>query len=80
MDGLKAITPVPPTIIMWSVLDGTGVAVGAGADVDEAEAAVPLVAAAWKAAKSLPGLIAKTMPADRQWVAWRQYAQIGVVF
>lgn len=79
LDGLKAITPVPPTIIVWSVLEGTEVAVGVAADVDEAEAAVPLVAAAWKAANSLPGLMAKTMP-DWQWFAWRQYAQIGVVF
>jgi hypothetical protein len=79
LDGLKAITPVPPTTILWSVLDGTAVAVGAAADADDAEGAAPVVAAAWKAAKLLPGLIAKTMP-DWQCVDWRQYAQIGVVF
>jgi len=62
LGGLKAITPVPPTMILWSVLDGTAVAVGAAADVDEAEGAAPLVAAAWKAARLLPGLMAKTMP------------------
>jgi hypothetical protein len=79
LDGLKASTPVPPTTILWSVLDGTAVAVGAAADADEAGGVAPLVAAAWNAAKLLPGLIAKTMP-DWQCVDWRQYAQIGVVF
>ena len=62
LGGLKAITPVPPTMILWSVLDGTAVDVGAAADVDAAEGVAPLVAADWKAAKLLPGLIAKTMP------------------
>lgn len=36
------------------------------------------VAAAWNAAKLLPGLIAKTMPCW-QWVACLQYAQTGLV-
>jgi hypothetical protein len=37
------------------------------------------VAALWKAANSLPGLTAKTIP-DEQWFAWAQYAQIGFMF
>jgi len=64
LGGLKAMTPVPPTITRWSVLDGTVVAEGDGAAADEAETegeALP-VAAALKAAKLLPGLTAKTMP------------------
>jgi len=85
--GLKARTPVPPTTILWSRLEGTelvdvgavdDVAVGGAEAEAEAEAGVLPVAAAWKAANLSPGLIAKTMPA-LQWVPCRQYAQIGVV-
>lgn len=81
MGGLKARTPVPPTVIRWSVLDGTVVAVGAAAGVveTEPEGEAPPVAAALKAASLSPGLTAKTMPDWLQCVAWRQYAQMGVV-
>jgi hypothetical protein len=64
LDGLK-IRLVPPTITLWSLLDGTPENVGTGAVADEAEGeeeGVAPVAAAWNAAKSLPGLTAKTIP------------------
>lgn len=82
LGGLNASTPVPPTMILWSWLVGTVVEVDV-AEVDVAVAlaeleAVPPVAAAWKAARLSPGLIAKTMPC-RQWFPCRQYAQIAVV-
>lgn len=64
LGGLKARTPVPPTIILWSLLDGTpdDVGTGAGPDVDETEGGE--VAADWKAAncEALAGFRAKTMP------------------
>jgi len=72
LGGLKASTPVPPTITLWSLLVGTDDDVGAADEVDETDEGVaPPVAAAWKAANLSPGLTAKTMP-DLQWVDWRQ--------
>jgi len=62
LGGLKAMTPVPPTIIRWSALDGTVVVGTAAADETETEGEALPVAAALKAAKLLPGLTAKTMP------------------
>lgn len=83
LDGVKVKIPGPPTIILWSLLDGVEVpGVGAGVDVDKTEVGreevAPPVAAAWKAARSLPGLTEKIIPA-LQWVPWRQYAHRGPV-
>jgi len=62
--GLKARTPVPPTITLWSLLDGTADVVETGVVADETVGGEPAEAAAfaWKVAKSEPGLTAKTIP------------------
>jgi len=82
--GLNARMPVPPTttLICLGVVDdgvvGAAVVVDAGVDAVDEGAAAP-IAAALKASIFWPGLMAKTIPADEQWVPCLQYTQTGSV-
>jgi len=83
--GVKKSFPVPPTTTWWLLLrpgaDDVEEAEGyAGyAPLAEVAAAPPpeAFALAWKVARSLPGLTAKTMP-DWQCVLCLQYTQTGL--
>lgn len=68
---------VPLLVDEAEAADAVAVAVDEAVVLEVLELAPP-VAAAWNAAKLLPGLIAKTIPCW-QWVACWQYAQTGLV-